>query len=257
MAMATPEDVARLQAAPPTEFTAARNRMVAELRKAGRSVEARAVARLRKPSAALWAVNRLARTDRAALASLIDTVDRLRRVQLRDPRAVADALRAQRAALEALVDRARDLLTRASLAASAPVLRRVADTLMGAATDSARAAALRRGGLTEELPPPGFEAFSGAGVTSALRLVRPPEAPRAAKSGEGRAPEADRPRRTLDAEELERQALERQRTVTRLEQERAEGQARLADLQKQLRSARRLARRATGAASRARPKAPP
>ena len=82
-----------LYAVPPAAFTAARNRISAELRKAGRAADAQAIARMRKPSAALWAVNRLARDDRPAVAGFVTAVDRLRQKQLRDPRAVGDALR--------------------------------------------------------------------------------------------------------------------------------------------------------------------
>lgn len=183
--MATTDGLERLHSAPPTEFTAARNRIVAQLRKAGRSADARAVARLRKPSAALWAVNRLAHIDPKRMVSFIDAVDRLRRAQLRDPRAVTEALRTQRAALEALVENAKALLTGQKLTVSQPTIRRISDTLMGAAVDRTHARALRRGDLREELPAPGFEAFSGArGAAPTLRLVRPKVAP----SDRGREP---------------------------------------------------------------------
>jgi hypothetical protein len=258
--MAAGDHVADLYAVPPAEFTATRNRVAAQLRQSGRSAEAQAVARLRKPSAALWAVNRLASTDRKGVTAFIDAVDRLRRTQLRDPGAAAEALRAQRAALDALGDRARDLLTRAGLSASQPILRRISDTLLGAAIDRARAGALRRGALSEELPAPGFEAFSGARVPAAtLRLVppraRPPAAvPAAEDAGKQRADEADRRRRALEADDLERQAAEHQRSLRQLETERAQAEAKLAELQKRLREARQTARRATAAASRARRK---
>ena len=101
------DHVARLYAAPLAEFTATRNRLAAELRKTGRAADARALARLRKPSAPLWAVNRLAITDSKSVAALFEAVARLRRSQLRDPRAAAEALRAQRAALDILVARGR------------------------------------------------------------------------------------------------------------------------------------------------------
>lgn len=161
--MAPSDPVRRLLAVVPTEFTVARNRLVAALRQAGRGEEARAVARLRKPSPALWVTNQLARTDRRAVAAFIDAVARLRRTQLQDARVAGDALRAQRAALKGLVDNARELLTRADLAASRPTLRRVSDTLMGAAVDRRHAEALRHGELAEELPAPGFEAFGPHG----------------------------------------------------------------------------------------------
>ena len=77
--MARPDHVARLYAVPMAEFTAARNRAVRDLREGGRDADARAVARLRKPSAALWAVNRLASTERKSIADLFDAVAQLRR----------------------------------------------------------------------------------------------------------------------------------------------------------------------------------
>ena len=173
--------------------------------------------------------------------------------QLRDPRAAADALRAQRTTLETLVARARDVLARAGLTASQQVLRRVSDTLMGAAIDRQHADALRRGELTEELAAPGFEAFSGARVPAspALRLVPPP-------SGRGHAESMARPAATpraeaepnrwiVQAETLEREAADHQQSVTRLEAESAEVLARL-------RAARRAGRQAIAAAKRARRK---
>ena len=245
-----PPDLERLHAVPPGEFTATRNRIAAELRKAGRPAEAQAVARLRRPSPALWAVNQLARGGRQDLAAFVEAVDRLRRVQLRDPRAAADALRAQRAALEALVARAGDLLRGADLAASPAILRRVSDTLMGAAADRDHARLLRRGALTEELAAPGFEAFSGARISTApLRLVTRPETARAPAERDDAARRAEA---VAAAERLERQALEHQEAVARLEAERAAAQARVAELGKELGAARGRARQATAAARRAR-----
>jgi hypothetical protein len=262
--MAGSDYVARLYAVAPAEFTAARNRMAAELRQSGRIAEARAVSRLRKPSAALWAVNRLASTDRKGLVSFVDAVERLRRSQLRDPRASAEALRDQRAALDALVGGARDVLARSGLTASQAIVRRISNTLMGAAIDRGHAAALRRGQLTEELAAPGFEAFSGARVSGArLRLV-PPPTPRVASSGQEnaaarenvRAVEAERQRRVREAADLEREATDRRRSVEQLEAESAEARGKVAEVQKRLRAAREAARTATAAASRARRRPP-
>jgi hypothetical protein len=258
--MASADHIAELYAVPPAEFTAARNRMTAELRKRGRTAEAQAVSRLRKPSAALWAVNRLASTDGKELAAFIDAVDRLRRSQLRDPSAAADALRAQRAALDALLGRARDALARSGLTASQAIVRRISDTLMGAAIDRGHASALRRGRLTTELPPPGFEAFGGARVSGTrLRLV-PTRQPPVARSGpeglpttpKARPDEAERRRRALEAEQLQRQATDQERAVTQLEAEQAQARAKVAEVQERLRMARDAARHATAAARRAR-----
>ena len=251
------DHVARLYAAPLAEFTATRNRLAAELRKTGRAADARALARLRKPSAPLWAVNRLAITDSKSVAALFEAVARLRRSQLRDPRAAAEALRAQRAALDILVARGRAVLGAVGSSASQQALRRLSDTLMGAAVDRAHGDALRRGQLTEELPAPGFEAFGGTPVAASprLRLVRSPGAPNPSavdrQASAARAAEAERQRR-LEAETLAREAADDTRRVSDLEAERARARARVAELEQQLRTARQAARQSAAAAKRAR-----
>jgi len=60
---------------------------VTALRKSGHPAQAHAVSQLRRPSAPLWATNQLAHEDRKRLAEFIDSVEGVRRTQLRDPRA--------------------------------------------------------------------------------------------------------------------------------------------------------------------------
>lgn len=252
--MGKPDHVARLYSVPPSEFTATRNRLAAELRKSGRADEARALAQLRKPSAALWAVNRLATTERQSVRELFDAVARLRRSQLRDPQAAVEALRAQRAALDKLVARGRDVLGAAGLPASQQALRRLSDTLMGAAVDRGRGEELRRGELTAELPAPGFEAFSGARVAASprLRLVRSPGPPPPRRDQPAAARRAAVAERRLEADKLARQAADHARDVSQLEAERSSARTQLAELDQRLRAARRAARQATVSARRAR-----
>ena len=257
--MARADYIARAYAVPLSEFTATRSRLVGELRRSGHADQARALAGIRKPSAPLWAVNRLATTDGTSLAALFDAVARARKTQLRDRRAAAEALRAQRAALDALVARGRKILTDAGLAASQQALRRLSDTLMGAAIDQEHAKALRRGELTQELRAPGFEAFTGAGVPARprLRVVRSAAASIPAPRFDHETPAAraaeDR-RRSVEAERLSREAAERERALSALEAEKREARARLADVERRLQEARHAARRAATAAKRARGK---
>ena len=152
----------RLYAVAPRDFTRARNALAAELRAAHDPGAAREVARLRRPSAALWAVNQLARHARPALERFLDAVDRLRRAQLSDPRGAMEAMRAERAQLEALVAQAETALQEAGYAPSAEMRRRISDTLLGAAADRRHAEALKHGRLSEELHAPGFDALTGA-----------------------------------------------------------------------------------------------
>ena len=219
------------------------------------------MARLRKPSAALWAVNRLATTDGRSLAALFDAVARVRKTQLRDRRAAAEALRAQRAALDALVARGKQILIDSGLSASQQALRRLSDTLMGAAVDEEHAKALRRGELTEELHAPGFEAFSGARLSAhpRLRLVRSAAsttAPRVDHEASA-ARAAEQRQRSAEAERLTREAEERARELSALESEKTDARARLSDVERRLQAARHAARRAATAAKRARKKSGP
>src|SRR5947209_20610352 len=103
----------RLYAVAPRDFTRARNALAAELRESRDADAARAIARLRRPSAPLWAVNQLSRHARPALERFLDAVDRLRRTQLSDPRGAMEAMRAERVQLEALVERAEHALAEA------------------------------------------------------------------------------------------------------------------------------------------------
>src|SRR5438128_1151880 len=159
----------RLYAVAPRDFTRARNALAAELRKSRDADAAREIARLRRPSAPLWAVNQLSRHARPALERFLDAVDRLRRTQLSDPRGAMEAMRAERVQLEALVERAEHALAEAGYSASADARRRISDTLLGAAADRHHAEALTHGRLTEELHAPGFDALTGA---TRLRVVQ-------------------------------------------------------------------------------------
>src|SRR3989441_10097220 len=72
----------RLYAVAPRDFTRARNALAAELRESRDADAARAIARLRRPSAPLWAVNQLSLHARPALERFLVAVGRQRRTQL-------------------------------------------------------------------------------------------------------------------------------------------------------------------------------
>src|SRR5439155_1325704 len=169
-----------LYAVPPKDFTRARNAKAAELTAAGHADDAKAVRQLGKPSASLWATNQLARLDPERVAHFVDLVQQTRRTQLRDPRAAAEAMRAQRVELEALTTAAAEAMTKAGYPVSRATRGRVSDTLLGAAVDGRLADELRGGRLTSELSAPGFEIFAGATAGAELRLgPAPPPADRA------------------------------------------------------------------------------
>src|SRR5512132_3431027 len=150
-----------LHGVPPAEFTRARDALAAAFRKAGDTASAAKVRKLRKPSVAVWAINRLARDAPEALARFVEAVERLRRAQLANAAELPDATATQRRALHDLQRRVGGVLAENGVRASAALDRRISGTLLGAATDRRVRADLLRGRLTEELPPPGLDALLG------------------------------------------------------------------------------------------------
>jgi hypothetical protein len=177
--MANP--AARLFQVPLEEFTAARNALVRELRKAGQEEDAKRVAGLRKPSRALWLVNQLAREAAKPLEALISATRKTREAQ-QQGRAGSDlraTMHEQREALEQLLAAAAKLETAALPQA---IERRMHDTLQSAAASEPDA--LREGRLEHELLPAGFDAvFDGATLRPAEKKAERPEAASAAKKG--------------------------------------------------------------------------
>src|SRR5205823_4101481 len=93
-----------LFAVEPSGFVHARDALAKELRAAGREAEAKEVTALRRPTAAVWAVNQLARKNRAELEQFIDASDRVRHAQVRGASGddLRSAMAAQRGALAKL-----------------------------------------------------------------------------------------------------------------------------------------------------------
>ncbi len=156
-----PDGLDELYTVMPKDFTSARRAVVARLREQGQQTEAVAVMRLRKPTAVVWAINRLASADPAALSALLDAARRLKAAQLTRPDDLRAAAQTHRTALQSLMKRARTLVGQAGTAPSPVVVRRLSATLLGAAADPALAEQLRHGRLTAEQSAPGFEVFGG------------------------------------------------------------------------------------------------
>ncbi|HZP41734.1 MAG TPA: hypothetical protein VFD84_09505 [Candidatus Binatia bacterium] len=271
MASKPSSDLAALYALRPSEFTRHRNAQAAELRRQGRTEEATAVRRLKKPSLALWAVNALAREQAGAVRAFAEATDRLKRVQLGGREPVAGATDARRRALDVLLRAADAILAREGFEAASNTRERISDTLVGAAADRDTRRALLEGRLTEERQAPGFDVLSGLRIAppAARRTERPiPPQDERRRQEERRArdratvarrapeaPDADRER----AAELARKARALE-TAAEARAREAAGAARVVqELQQQLRQAkarareqRRTARAAALAATRAR-----
>ena len=212
--MAADDEVDRLYSLPLEEFTAARNKLAAALKKEGKAAEADEVKNLRKPSLSAWAVNQLARKERMQVRSLVTSADRLRKAQeglLQG--GAADELRAsverQREVVGALVKRAKDLLREAGHPATEATLERIRETLTAVAGDEEGARLVEQGRLETDLDPAGFGPMTAT-------------APAAKKKRDDRSErkaEVERAKEKLD--ELRAELREREEEARRAAQEAA------------------------------------
>lgn len=169
---------------PLERFIPERTALARALRAEKRRDEASAVAALRKPSLAAWAVNQLVRSQDAAVAELYAAGDALREAQASllagggDGPALRAARERERAAAGVLVEAARGLLDADGHELSATVLERVSDTLHAAALDEDARGRVRTGCLERELRHVGLglgESLSAAAQPSAEAPSRKPK----------------------------------------------------------------------------------
>jgi hypothetical protein len=203
---------------PLERFIAERNALAKELRAGGSGDEAARIAAMRKPSLAAWAVNQLVRTQRRAVAALLDAGDALQKSQSDliavrgDPLALRDAGKRERASVAELVEAARGLLSSDGHELAPAMLGRVSDTLHAAALDEHARAQVQDGCLHRELRHIGFV------VDEAIRS----EAPRSSSAGK---PRGSRKSAKVDSERRPARA-ERERSERQKEAHRAEAQSR-------------------------------
>jgi hypothetical protein len=255
MANVPAEILAELHAVAPAAFTRQRNARAAALAEAGQADAARAVRQLRRPTAALWAVNQLARAEPQRLAALLDAVQGARTSQLRDPQAATAALRRQRAELEGLVERAGRLLDDQGIRLTVATTRRISDTLLGAAANRSLADELLHGRLIAEVPVPGFEVLTdlpAAPPAAQRRPVHEADEDERQRAERARAEEGRRAARRQQAEVLEHEAGARAAAVRQAQRAVDEASVALAAARARLAEAQRTAREAAAAARRAR-----
>lgn len=211
--------VEALYTAPPKEFTATRARVVQELKAAGRTDEARALAKMKRPPASVWAVNQLARAAPDAVAELLELGAGLRSAEkqlLKGGQAsgnageyLADA-RTARQKVAALARRAEALLAEAGHKATAPLARKISHTLQAAAVaDDDTRAALEAGTLTQDLTP--ASSFGGGDLSSALSASVATAKQTHPKKPEQRAAERAPERKLQRAQETKRAKADEKR----------------------------------------------
>ncbi|HEX9102211.1 MAG TPA: hypothetical protein VF997_08415, partial [Polyangia bacterium] len=180
-----------LYAASPRAFVAERQRIAGALEAAGRADEARAVARRKRPTASVWAVNQLARRAPDELAALLALGAALRageRKLLRggDAGGFMDDARTARQMVAALARRAERFVEESGQQATVTLARKIAQTLQAASiADDDTRARLAAGRLDEDLAPPSSFGASGDPATTAAASLaaRAPAAPRTRPDG--------------------------------------------------------------------------
>ena len=161
------------------EFVAARNRLAAELRKEDGEAADRVKA-LQKPTVAAWTANQVIRRNELEARRLLNAADQLRKSQqqaVRSGGASDEFASARREEHEVL----RRLLRAAAESPEAPTdqtLSRVEALLRAAAHDDTGREDLRRGRLTADVEPQGFEAFAGIAPKPVPRRRAPTAADR-------------------------------------------------------------------------------
>jgi hypothetical protein len=172
------------------EFIPQRGALAKALRADGRRDDAAAVAALRKPSVAAWAVNQLVRSQPSGVQELFAAGDELRDAQARlldgsgDGKALRAANERERGAVDELVRAARGLLSSDGHELSPAVVERVHDTLHAAALDEGARGQVRDGRLERELRHVGLGLGEGAADPFAIA----PAAPKSRAKGSGAKP---------------------------------------------------------------------
>lgn len=186
--MSLDDAIDELYGAAQEDFVAERARLAKALRTAGLRDEAEALAKLRKPSIAAWALNQLARERRREIDLLLDSGHRLREAQAGlfgggEREAFESARRAEQEALSQLTAAAEELLGERG-SASAATLAQVAESLRAAAVSPEGRELLARGRFTEPIRGQGFDLLGelAAGVPK-----RPPPKPAPDRAEEEKA----------------------------------------------------------------------
>jgi DNA repair exonuclease SbcCD ATPase subunit len=226
------EEIDRLYGKPLHEFTAARDALARDLRRAGDRDAADEVKALRKPTVSAWAINQLARNERMKVRSVLVGGEKLRSAHAEllgggRPAKVTEASDAERKAISHLVSSAAKILSQAGHSPNESTLERVASTLRAAAVDDEGRLLLEKGRLTRDLDPSGF---------GPLGAVATPTRQRA----KGAVSATDRRRRKAAEEKLRALRAE----LNELTKAAADADARVAAMRRELRAAEAEAREA-------------
>lgn len=189
------------------EFVAERKRLASKLG----GDEAKEIARLRKPTAAAWALNQLARRERRDVDLLLDAGHRMRQAGV--DRAAFEQARAKEAGALRKLSRAAE-----RLGLRGPALQKVNAALRAAAVTEEGRELLARGRFVELPEATGFEAYEGLALPQApkrkpkARAAPKPRVSEEEKNARAALREAERDLKRATAQvEAARRRLERLR----------------------------------------------
>jgi hypothetical protein len=231
----------RLYGVAPEGFVAERTRLAQELKAGGKRPEADEVAKLRKPTAAAWALNLVAREEPDAVQEWLGTAAGLRDASTRAAEVGGDAVRAamvaHRAATARLTETVRDRAQPGGRPLSPSMLDRVQALLQSATADADRGERLRAGRVAEE-------------ATPATPLPAPPaKRERAVAKPRRRRPEPDTDARAERVADLERRVAAAEEEVRRRREEASGRAAEAQAAAERLENARRTLRRSESEAA--------
>jgi hypothetical protein len=227
---------------PLADFTQGRDELDRSLRKEGRRDEADAVKALRKPTAAAWALNQLARRRPKDVERLLAAGKRLRKAHEKllsggDRSALQDASAAERELVDTLTRDATAVAAEAGTARSTTLDESIRNTLHAAALDEETATELSAGRMVREREAVGM--FGEA--TAEPRTTAKP--PRGDKASRDTRPKRDLERKLTTARSEEQQA---DRAHARAVKATAQAQKRADEAQRRAEEARAALREAKG-----------
>ncbi len=240
---------------PLDRFTEERTALARQLRQAGRRKEAQAVAKLRKPSLAAWAVNQLVRTQRREVDALFRSGDALQKAQADlisgrgDAQMLRGAVDAERTAVDQLTDTARGLLSAQGHGLTSPKLEQVSETLHAAALDEEARTRVRDGSLDRELQHIGLGALSAGSGTP--KRTRGKERSARAKRDRGAQAEAQKAEAEAQSKRDQRAEAEARRRMERATRQLRQAEERRERAAQNLHEAERALQAAQEAASEA------
>jgi hypothetical protein len=226
----------RLYQLPLNEFTAARYELVKQLRAQGEREKAQELKALRKPTAAVWLVNQLARERQLDVQRLLKAGESLKsQVQAASGKSsFPEARRDEQRALDQLARAASEIAEREGI--GSPAVGKATETLRAASLTAEGREQLRRGRLTEELEPPGFEALTGLDLGKKPKNKPPQPDDRAEKRRAVKEAREGVRRLRADERELATAARSAAREAERAEAEAGAARSRAADAHEEARA---------------------